>query len=1005
MTPVALLLALVGPSNAFAPSKDVFTGIEPQRVRVEHGPVQAAWIASPPFQRFVAEAGTGWQARFDEATGTPRTMWGGGIAIPAGSGPEAAEGVAQVLRRHHELFGFEPSDLQLRSARLDVTTDTWYIDFDALREGLPTYRGGISARVSRGNLVLLHVATSPHAAVEGAFHLDADEAIARAIAGGPAPAAKHTDASAEPILLEQSSLSGMRLVETFAVRTRTADPPGIWVTFVDAATGELLSVHNEVRFIAGTVQGEHHVRTLDGTPLVQSPLPLVFVDGDVDSDLTDALGDYDVTAGLLYATDLHGDYVDIDNDAGSDAVISSDSPDIVWTDADATQAEIDSYVFINQVKLWGERVAPTNPWPNIQFESHVNVDSTCNAFWDGDTHFFRAGDGCNNTGQIADVNYHEWGHGFHYYSILAGIFDGSLSEGAADVVAFFQTGDNRIAPYFGTNGSAIRDVAPNRVYPQDFVANDYYVHENGLIFGGAMWDLRDGLMDELGEVPGLETAEAIFAGLLKGGTDIPGTFAEALEADDDDGNLANGTPHQCAIIDAFGQHGLGMLFGGSTALLLHEPFANAPADVPTPITVGVSSIAPDCIEVVPDTGIVHYRVDKGPWREVEATIDGGDVEADIPAQPYGTFVEYWVDGDDTAGDPYSAPTAGQFAPYTYFVGETLEIRCDDFEADDGGFHHTLVDGDDSEGADDWQRGLPAGAGGDPAAAFSGSKVWGNDLGHDNFNGLYQPDKFNRLRSQTVETGHYTEVFLQYRRWLNIEDGFYDHGLITANDEVVWENWGSDEDGGENHQDTQWVSHSVDLKGIGDRGELQIGWELHSDGGLEFGGWTIDDVCILAPATPDNRLGITDFVATDDGGPTEFSWTNPIHRPVERVVVVRNTERWPASWDDGSIVLDVAEPVPGEVVEGFDPNLDGKAGFYAVYASDGDNWLSWTIEGWNAAQVASGVATGLPNGDGGGDGDGAIAGEGGCGCSDAPTPATGLPVGLAALLLTRRRRRA
>ena len=34
--------------------------------------------------------------------------------------------------------------------------------------------------------------------------------------------------------------------------------------------------------------------------------------------------------------------------------------------------------------------------------------------------FLSRGGGCNNTGRIADVSYHEWGHGFHYYNLLSG---------------------------------------------------------------------------------------------------------------------------------------------------------------------------------------------------------------------------------------------------------------------------------------------------------------------------------------------------------------------------------------------------------------------------------------------------------------------------------------------------------------------------------------------------------------------------------------------------------
>ena len=995
MLPLHVLLALALPASAFAPTDAVKMGIEPQRVRWDHLPEQALLMESEAFRAFRASEGADWMATFDEATGTPRTLWGRGIPVDTTSPDTVAAGVARVLHAHRELFGFEL--LTVRSARYDAQFDTWYVDFDVPRDGLPTYRGGISARVKHGNLVVLHVATAPRASLVGAYVLTADQAIRGAIDLGPAPTAVHTDVSARPILLERRALHGLELVRTFEVRSRTADPPGIWVTFVDAENGEILNVHNEVRFATGTVKAKHHARGPDGSPLVTSPLDLALVEGDVDFDYTDGTGLFDVTSSNLYTTDLHGDYVDVDNAAGADGLLQDDDTDLLWTTADATQAEIDTYVFLHHVKAWGERAAPTVQWVNMSFTSNVNIASTCNAYWDGNTNFFRAGGGCNNTGENADINYHEWGHGFHYYSILAGIYDGSLGEGAADVVAFLQTGDNVIAPDFQTNGGGIRDVGPDMVYPRDFVANEYYIHYNGLIFGGAMWDLRTELIADLGEEAGIAAAEQIFVGLLKGGTDIPGTYVEAIAADDDDGNLANGTPHLCAIIETFGRHGLGTGSDGGYALVAHEPLVSVTASAPTPVTLSVRSIAADCVAVVPESATLHYRVDGKAWKEVAVDIDGADLTSEIPAQEEGAFVEYWIDGEDTEGEAFSAPFSGKFGPYSYYVGETVEILCETFEEDSAQFRHALLEGEEGDGADDWQWGAPAGLGGDPASAYSGENVWGNDLGLDEFNGIYQPDKVNRLRTKVVETGHYTGVFLQYRRWLNIEDGTFDQAVIVANDQEVWTNWASgDDNAGEHHEDRQWVSHSVDLGGIGDQGELQIGWELHTDQALEKGGWTIDDVCFLAPATPDNRLGIVDFAAVGDGGTAELSWTHPVHAPVSRVVVVRNFTGFPTGWQDGEIVADIPAPLLGEPTERVDVTLDGRAAWYAVYATDGDAWLSWTVEGWNAAYV-----DGEPY-DPATDGKGA----GGCGC-DSGVGGGGASawLGVAGLVVLARRRRA
>ena len=258
----------------------------------------------------------------------------------------------------------------------------------------------------------------------------------------------------------------------------------------------------------------------------------------------------------------------------------------------------------------------------------------------------------------------------------------------------------------------------------------------------------------------------------------------------------------------------------------------------------------------------------------------GGVEGDIPGAELGDVVEYWIELTDESGNTYTEPSGGIIRPYTYYVGGALEVGCTDFEEGDGGFTGRLLAGEDSEGANDWIWGTPMGQGGDPASAASGSKIWGNDLGEDGWNGEYQNEKHTRLESREYNTYHYQDAFLNYSRWLTIEDGYYDQASILADGDVVWTNWGTDQNRGtDHHVDNAWASHSVDLFGQADDGKLILAFDLISDGGLTFGGWNIDDVCIFAPATADNRLGISDFTATlaDDRGTVALSWTYPSMR--------------------------------------------------------------------------------------------------------------------------------
>ncbi len=279
-------------------------------------------------------------------------------------------------------------------------------------------------------------------------------------------------------------------------------------------------------------------------------------------------------------------------------------------------------------------------------------------------------------------------------------------------------------------------------------------------------------------------------------------------------------------------------------------------------------------------------------------------------------------------------------------------------------------------------------------AYSGDKIWGNDLGWDEYNGQYQNDKKNALNSPVIDTKHYLGTFLNFQRWLSVEDGVFDQARISADDEVVWRNHATNENNGvAHHVEDQWSPQAVFLDGAGDDGALKLSWTITSDGGLTFGGWNIDDVCVYAPDTPDNRLGISDFVAVRTGGIVRLGWTNPIHDPLEGLTLVRNARNMPTSPADGTVIFSSTSAVIGEPLEFIDANAPASDVYYALYTTDGDNVLSWTRDGFNAAFVQG-------NGPAPASADGSEAG--GCGCSTGGSTGGWAWLGALGLLLVRRR---
>ena len=1019
-----LVAALIGTAHALVPDGHNVTQAEPNRIRVTHPQAQNLLRRQDAWRAFTEGDGAGWMARFDEATGTPHRAWGPGIPLRDVSTRAALDAsIREIFVANAAMLGVPLDTLRLRTAAYIERLDLWIVDYDRIISGVPIWRGGVTLRIRGGDIVLFGVDTYPAWSSLPAPVVSEAEAIRAATLTGPAPMAIHTEVSTllEAVPWEaraggQGGKLDLKLV--YEVRSRTQDPLGKWVTLVDATNGEVLTTWNEVRYFDGTIYGYTNTRTVDGN-YSDSPMPLMTFSGSNGATVTAGLdGSFSLTDGVQWTQRMRGSYATVNNQAGDEGSKSIAEGDTApeWTTDDATQAEIDAYKYVHDVRAWGLAVAPEVAMSTSPLTVNVNLNSVCNAYFDGAVNFYEAGSqgrtSCNNTGQIADVVYHEWGHGFHYYSLAnQRDFDGSISEGISDVVATLQTHDSAIGPYFFTNGAPVRDVSDVRVYPDDMNGE---VHDEGMIFGGAMWDTWEELLTTYGERRE-DTGEAwavmstLLADGIKAGPGIADSYDEMVVADDDDGDITNGTPHLCELIAGFGRHGLGPGLDATAASLDHVPLGNQPANTPIALSGSLLNAAAACNAFTFAAATVHYSIDGGAnWSEQALTVVGEDFTGEIPGLPDGTVVSYYLTGESAEGDAAALPQDEDRAPYTFYVGGLTEIYCTTFEDDDGGYTHALLAGDNDDGADDWMWGTPIGLTTDPTSGSSGRKVWGNDLGGGNFNGEYQSDIQNRLTSIPIPTAGNAAVVVQYRRWLGVEDASFDQARVYANDALVWENHASD-GGEEGTDDQEWKLHTFRVEAPGDT--LTLAWDLTSDRGVEYGGWNIDDVCVYAPVDLNGIFGIDDFVATDTlQHEVRLSWTHPSDPGAVHATVIRRADRYAETRDDvgeGTVVYS-GDVAPGSAQSLVDP-VDG-VWYYSVFAGGELGWLSGADIGANADE-----GTGLLDGEGGdnsGDGNGGLDTGGGtikinagCGCatgaSGADVGGMALLAGLAGLLVARR----
>jgi hypothetical protein len=840
-----------------------------------HGDKSFAVEARAASPDFVARHGGRWFERRGGPTGDFRRIWGEGTPVAPAA---MADGLAALAAA--EAFWLENEDLLpagVRAADLEPAVNSLFrgvrhVTHVQTVDGVPVLGTANFLALLAGRVLLIGVRSFPVIGVEVVPRVEADAARKAALAyvasrGVPGAVAGTPGLALMPLTGDDSL--ELRLVWTVEV---TAPGAFRFTAYVDARGGGQVALRDERLFVTGELRARHHDRH-PGNDVIDSPLADLYIQTSSGEGSTDHLGQF--TADGI-ATDvlamLSGKYVNVTNVHGSNLVldlVGLGAEPYLW-DLEGDEegfAQIHGYHFVQAVRDHAHAIAPDLAWTmGVQ---QVNVNHTyiespdqptaCNAWFDGTSlNTLMAGDlgygySCNNTAMIGDILYHEYGHAFHYQSVLLGslTFDEAVSEGFADTTSVMLTMDPIIAPYFTTSGYAIRDLEPDKAWPQDAAEDP---HATGLIVGGALWDLRKAYQDEFGFDAGNQVLDDLFAQVMRTTTDVPSLYEATLLADDDNGNLADGTPNFCMIYESYAPHGL--TEGGLGRIVIdHEQLAEiAQPTQPVKIAADVFVAEEEC-NTLGEVRVVYSLDGGGSWDSLAMSSGGGDAyEADLGVQAEGTEIFYRIEADELdSGDVISRPHNAAEPFYRTYVGPLAEILCDDFEDGEGEWTHELVSGVAREGADDWQWGTPVGKGGDPVGAWSGQYVWGNDLAPlANWNGKYQAGKLNALTGPEWDLSAHDNVRLRFRRWLTVEDGYFDQARIKigVDDEwhQVWVNrtseGGSDAAHDTHHLDREWVLFDIDITEFAaGRSGVRLRFELQSDAGMEFGGWTVDDVCL------------------------------------------------------------------------------------------------------------------------------------------------------------------
>ena len=399
------------------------------------------------------------------------------------------------------------------------------------------------------------------------------------------------------------------------------------------------------------------------------------------------------------------------------------------------EANVNCYLHSNIVRDYVLSFEPTFPTIANQtgFDINTNINSSCNAFYNGSSvNFFRNSGQCNNTA-IPDVIYHEYGH---HLVAVTGNGQGQMGEGSSDTIGVLIEDDPDLAPGFFESdcNNGIRNANNFRSYPCNG-----QIHDCGQLISGCVWDTMNEIRaidpDNAREITsGLFIGMLIARGQMFPGNDIIGPEITIifLELDDDDGNIGNGTPHYTQIATAFNEHNM----MAPELDLIGITFPNGLPESINPnggtsFLVDVESVASN---PVPGTGMLHYDVGNGFVQIPMNVVDADTYEAVFPASDCGTEVQYFVSVEADNGDTVTEPADAPNETLSVVSASGIDNRfLDSFDTATG----WTVSGNATDGQ--WERGIPNnGDRGDPAfdaEDFGGGFCFvtdnGNTGGNDN----------------------------------------------------------------------------------------------------------------------------------------------------------------------------------------------------------------------------------------------------------------------------------
>jgi hypothetical protein len=698
---LAGIVSMFAPVWAFNPSGESTQfevpelGAPSQMAWQEYSPGESGAPAVTAAAKFAETYGGDWHYQVNRLTSTYHHLYGSGVELGANLN---SQGEVEALAR--QFIGANPQVFAIDGDNLAVLSSThalgkWAIIFQQTYHGIKVWGGRCHlVFTDSGRLFEMGSDAYPDIRISATPALGEGDALAIAKSSiGFQENFDKVNFSDLMILPVEVGEAGLEYRLAYRFDLKVDSPFGIWATWVDAMSGQILWRKNLIRFTDFTGHAQGDVEWdgyCDGSTAGYALKNQRVTITGVGTANTNAAGDftlsYSGSDSKTISAEIRGPYVNVNRTTGTDAsqtgTITPGTPYTVsWTNSNSLASERDAFAYVNKVHDWIKMIDPT--FTGLDYEMLAVIEGTTgycpgNAWWDGtNVNFCAQSASYGNTARMSDVVFHEYTHGITEKMYGSSPIGDDMHEGNSDVGANFLTRESIMGLGFYLNNctTGIRNSLNILTDPCGDEA-----HICGQVIAGFFWDSWAGLLAAYPQAVADSLARTAWHYGRKMG--LPATMVDQVHwtfvADDNDGNLANGTPHYTQYCTGATNHGFTCPAITVGVSITHTPLGNT-SNTTTPYAV--TSVITSTAGAI-DVGSCHvtYRVNGGSFSNVSiaATANPNEYVGYIPAQPACSRVEYYIYARDVVGNTKTSPVTAPTALYSFLVGYQT-VFTDDFE--------------------------------------------------------------------------------------------------------------------------------------------------------------------------------------------------------------------------------------------------------------------------------------------------------------------------------------